>query len=171
MSEHVSLSTALEAHMKALESDDGMIRKRGREALVAMGAAAVTPLTSALGNSKAKQVRWEAAKALGAMDQTRAIPALVKALEDSDSDVIWLAAEALHGFGQAAWPALLTAIVTEGTDSAILRKGAHHVFANQKQSGFEGLLATLLQALEAGALPEAAPIAALEFQKTLSARS
>ncbi len=131
MSKQVSTSNALEAYMKALESQDGMLRQSAREGLVALGGKAVGPLARALGNAKQKQVRWEAAKALGALGEASAIPALVRALEDSDSDVIWLAAEGLSAFGKEVWPALLKAVITEGTESAILRQGAHHVFANQ----------------------------------------
>lgn len=171
MSKQRNASNVLEGHMKALESDDGMLRQSAREALVALGGKAVGPLARALGNAKEKQVRWEAAKALGAMGEASAIPALVRALEDRDSDVIWLAAEALSAFGKEAWPALLKALIIEGTESAILRKGAHHVFANQKESGTGGVLAPLQRALEAGALPEAAPIAAVDLLKQLNAPS
>jgi len=170
MSKQASASNALEAHMKALESEDGMLRQSAREALVSLGAAAVTPLARALENAKLKQVRWEAAKALGVMGQARAIPALVAALEDSDSDVIWLAAEALNGFGKEAWPALLKALVIEGTESVILRQGAHHVFANQEESKGDGALALLQTALEPGALPETAPMAAQELLRQLNAQ-
>lgn len=170
MSKQIVASTVLEGHLKALESDDGMLRQSAREALVALGGVAVSPLARALENAKSKQVRWEAAKALGAIGQVRAIPALVAALEDSDSDVIWLAAEALSDFGQDAWPALLKALVLEGTESVLLRKGAHHVFANQTESKGQGALAALQTALEDGALPEAAPMAAGELLKLLGAR-
>lgn len=169
MSKQIAATKTLETHMKALESPDGMLRQSAREGLVALGGHAVGPLARALGNAREKQVRWEAAKALGAMNDARAIPALVRALEDDDSDVIWLAAEALSQFGSAAWPALLTALIAEGTESAILRKGMHHVFANQKESGKGGVLAPLQSALEAGALPEAAPLAASELLKRLTA--
>jgi len=169
MSKQVATSNALDVHMKALESQNGMLRQSAREGLVALGGKAVGPLVRALGNAKEKQVRWEAAKALGAMNEARAIPALVLALEDSDSDVIWLAAEALSQFGSKAWPALLLALVNEGTESAILRQGAHHVFAKQKEASGDGLLAALQTALEVGALPEAAPMAASVVLKQLHA--
>ncbi len=169
MSRRAHARMTLDTHMRALESPDGMLRQSAREGLIALGGAAVTPLMLALGNAKEAQVRWEAAKALGAIGEVRAIPALVSALEDSDSDVIWLAAEALSQFGSVAWPGLLAALVAEGTESAILRKGAHHVFASQKESGNGGMLAVLQTALEAGALPEAAPMEASEILKWLNA--
>lgn len=167
MSKQVAANNAMEAHMKALSSGDGMVRQSAREALVALGGVAVTPLMLALGHSNSQQLRWEAAKALGAMNRSRSIPVLVKALEDSDSDVVWLAAEALCGFGREAWPALLSALVEEGTESVILRKGAHHVFAKQKENCVGGMLEPVQSALEAGALPEAASIAAAALLKQL----
>lgn len=169
MSKQIAAHKAVEAHMKSLESGDGIIRQSARESLVALGGVAVTPLTQALGHSTSQQVRWEAAKALGAMGRLKSIPALVKALEDSDSDVVWLAAEALSGFGRDAWPALLSALVEEGTESPILRKSAHHVFAKQKENCEGGALAPLQSALEADALPETASIAASELLKELNA--
>jgi len=168
MSKQIAAHKALEAHMKSLESGDGVIRQSAREALVALGGVAVTPLTKALGPSTSQQVRWEAATALGVMNRIKSIPALVKALEDSDSDVAWLAAEALSGFGRNAWPALLSALVAGGNESPILRKGAHHVFTKQKENHEGGVLEPLQSALEAGALPEAASIAASELLKKLN---
>lgn len=169
MSKQVVASKTLEIHMKALESDDGMLRQSAREALVALGGVAVGPLARALGNAKSHQVRWEAAKALGAMGEARAIPALVAALEDKDSDVGWLAAEALSDFGGTAWPALLKALVDGGAESVLLRQGAHHVFAKQPESRGQGVLASLQSALEASTLPEAVPLAADELMKQLCA--
>lgn len=171
MNKQAFSSATLDDHMKALDDKDGLRRQSARESLVALGGVAVTPLMVALGSAKSKQVRWEAAKALGTMGRARSIPALVKALEDSDSDVTWLAADALSTFGKEAWPTLLTALITDGTESVTLRQSAHHVFANQKENGADGLLAPLLAALEAPALPEAASIAAIELLKQVKARS
>ena len=164
-------SDTLDTLMEKLAHKDGLLRQSAREALVALGAPAVSPLMLALHNSKSDQVRWEAAKALGAMRDPRAIPTLIKALGDKDSDVVWLAAVALHDFGKTAWSAMLQALVDEGTESARLRKEAHHVFHGQLESGYEDLLATLLSALEADALPESASMAAHEILKRMRANS
>lgn len=160
----------LDSLLVMLSDTDGMIRQSARESLVGMGGMAVMPLTRALQNSTSDQVRWEAAKALGALGDARSIQSLVKALEDKDSDVVWLAAEALSSFGRTAWPTLLKALIIEGTESPTLRQAAHHVFANQKEGGFHDSVVILLSALEAGKLPEAAPIAAIEFLKQLNAQ-
>jgi hypothetical protein len=164
------IGTNLESLMTMLAGKDGMIRLKARETLVAMGKPAVLSLIRALQNSKVDQVRWEAAKALGAIGDARSIPQLVKALEDINSDVAWLAAEALHKFKKAAWPSLLRAVTKIGPDSASLRHGAHHVLRNQEEDGFNDLLATLMTALESDAVPESAAVAAYEILKRMRAK-
>ena len=120
--------TNLESLMGLLSSKDGATRIKARNFLVALGKPAVPSLTRVLQNSKEDHVRWEAAKTLGAIGDPRAIPSLVIALEDSDSDVTWLAAEALSKFKKNAWPQLLQALILSESDSVSLRNGAHHVF-------------------------------------------
>lgn len=171
MSTQTQSGNTLDSYMEMLGNKDGLLRQSARESLVTMGAPAVSPLMLALGNSKSDQIRWEAAKALGAMGDARAIPTLITALGDGDSDVVWLAAVALNAFGKAAWPALLQALIDEGTGSVILRKGAHHVFQNQTESGYADLLRTLMSALEQDALPESAPMAAHEMLNRMRANA
>jgi HEAT repeat protein len=118
--------------MEMLASGDGSVRLDARESLVALGKSAVSSLSSALNGSRSRQVRWEAAKALGAIRSPRSIAALAKALEDRDRDVAWLAAEALKEFGQAAWPAVFRALIDDGAKSALLRQGVHHVLGGQE---------------------------------------
>jgi HEAT repeat protein len=169
MSTQAHPGNTLDSLMEDLGRKDGMLRQSARKSLVAMGAPAVDPLALALRDSTSDQVRWEAAKALGEIGDARAVPALVKALEDKDTDVVWLAAEALTAFGMAAWPTLLKALINEGTESVILRKGAHHVLHKQKQSGYNDLLAILTPALELDALPESASMAASDILNRMRA--
>jgi HEAT repeat protein len=138
---------------------------------VALGKPAVSPLNSTLKNSRADHVRWEAAKALGAIGDTRAIPRLVNALEDSDPDVAWLAAEALRQFKKAAWPPLLRQLIKDGSESALLRQGAHHVLRNQKENGFNDLLATLREDLESNTFQESTPLAAYAVHKRMNGKT
>jgi HEAT repeat protein len=154
-----------------LASKDGPTRQKARKTLVALGKPAVSSLNSTLQNSRLDHVRWEAAKALGAIGDTRAIPRLVKALEDSDHDVAWLAAEALRKFKKAAWPPLLRVLIKSGSDSGSLRQGAHHVFRNQNEVGFNDLLVSLTKALESSTVPELATVAAFDILKRMKARS
>ena len=158
----------IESLLILLESKDDKVRIEARESLVFMKEKAVPSLIFALGNSPIHKVRWEAAKALGAIGNVKAIPALVKALNDPESDVAWLAAEALKNFRKAAWPELLRALVSQGTDSVLLRHGAHHIFRKQKEDGFNFLLTDLRTALASNSVPESTPLAASKFLKSMS---
>ena len=117
------------ALMAMLAHKDGLIRKKGREGLEALGRSAVAPLCEALLTAKDHHVRWAAAKALGTLRDPDSAPALVDALEDRNSDVSWLAAVALENLGQEAWRPLLQALIDRGVESVALREGAFkHAF-------------------------------------------
>ncbi len=155
--------TNIESLMDKLASKDGLVRQKARESLVTLGKPTVTSLNRALQHSASDQVRWEAAKALGAIGDARSIRPLVKALSDSSFDVAWLAAEALSKFKKAAWPPLMRALIKDGQGSGFLYQGVHHVLVHQREHGFDDLLATLLGALEVGELSESAIVAAHEI--------
>jgi HEAT repeat protein len=171
MSKQKQTGTDLESLMDMLASKNGVARQKARKALVALGKPAVPSLTQALLNSRSDHLRWEAAKTLGAIGDAGAISPLVKALEDRDRDVAWLAAEALRKFKTAAWPPLLRALVKSGSDSVSLRQGAHHVLRNQKEAGFNDLLATLSEDLESSTVSESARLAAYDILKRMKAKS
>jgi hypothetical protein len=162
-----STDANLKSLMKMLESKDGLIRQKARISLVEMGESAVMPLSEALVHSKLDHTRWGAAKALGEIVDERSIPALVKALDDTDSDVAWLAGVALKKFEKAAWKILLQQLVESGVDSVRLRNGTRHVFSGQKQDGFDDLLEEFMTALEDKALPESSAIVATEILKRM----
>jgi len=153
--------------MSMLENKDGMTRKKARESLVKIGKPAVSFLITALEQSKTDQVRWEAAKALGAIENEESIPALVKALEDLNADVAWLAAVGLKKFKKAAWPYLLRTLIETGAKSALLCQGAHHVFQNQKGDEFKDLLAPLKKNLELNTVPGMTVEAARDLLKRI----
>lgn len=111
--------------LAALGSKDGMERQRARLALVEIGKPVLPYLLEALKDNH-QQVRWEAAKALGSINETDAAPALVDALMDESSEVRWLAAEALIGLREQAVVPLLLAL-EKHFKSVWLREGAHHV--------------------------------------------
>jgi HEAT repeat protein len=150
-----------------LSDKDGMIRDRARKKLVKTGKSAVTSLLDALKNSKIDQVRWEAAKALGAIADKRSIVPFVDALEDEFEDVTWLAAEALKKAGMDAWPALLEALKVKGSKSKLLRDGAHHILKGQRKSGYNELLEKLVRSLEIEGTLEAIEPAADEILKKM----
>jgi|WetSurMetagenome_2_1015567.scaffolds.fasta_scaffold22537_3 HEAT repeat protein len=162
--------TNLESLIDLLESKNGATRMKARKLLVALGKPAVSSLVKVLQNSKQDHVRWEAAKTLGAIGDVRAIPSLVSALEDSDSDVTWLAAEALRNFKKVAWLQLLRALIKSEKDSVSLRQGAYRVLRKQKEDGFNDLLVTLRTALESSTASESTPFAASNLLKRMKAQ-
>lgn len=137
-----------------LENKDGKVRTRARNSLVIIGKQAVLPLSLVLENSEIYKARLEAAKALNEIGDLKSIPTLIKALEDPESDVAWLAAKTLEKFRKAAWPDLLEALVKHGPESGLLQRGAHHILRKQKVEGYNDLLDILRTALEAGSVPE-----------------
>ncbi len=146
-----------------LDSEDEKVRIRARKSLVTIGKQAVPPLSLVLENSKIYKARWEAAKALSEINDLKSIPTLVKALEDPETDVAWLAAKALEKFKKAAWPALLHALVEHGSKSELLQHGAHHILRKQKVEGYNDLLDILRTSLEEGAVPESISPAAYDI--------
>jgi hypothetical protein len=170
MSKQKWAGTNLESLMEMLTSKDGATRKKARRLLVALGKPAVSSLTRALQSSRLDHLRWEAAKTLGAIGDTRAIPALVKALRDSDPDVAWLAAEGLRKFKKLAWSPLLRMLIKGGPDSVLLRQGAHHVLRNQREDGYNDLLTTLTKALESSTAQESTPLAAYNILKRMKSK-
>ncbi len=164
------IDTNLTSLMDMLANKDGATRQKARKSLVALGKPAVFSLIRALQNSKVDHVRWEAVKTLDAIGDIRAIPQYVNALEDTDSDVAWLAAEALRRFKKFAWLPLSRALIKSGSDSAVLRQGAHHILKNQKEDGFDDLLAILSKALESNSAEESTPLAASDILKRMKAK-
>jgi HEAT repeat protein len=163
--------SSLDSLIEALANKDAFVRQKARKSLVALGKPAVSSLIRTLQSAKVDHVRWEAAKTLGAIGDPRAIPSLVRALEDTDPDVTWLAAEALITFKKVAWPSLLRALVKDDTDSVLLRQGAHHVLRNQKENGFNELLKVLIKALESNTASESIPFAVSNILKRMKVKS
>lgn len=155
--------TDIKSLLDLLADKDGVIRRKARKALVAMGEIVAPSLTRILRNTKLDHLRWEAAKTLGAIGDVRAIPSLVKALEDRDIDVAWVAAESLRKFKKNAWPALFRELIKSKPESILLRQGVHHVLLKQKEAGFNDLLKALMVALESGTSPESASVAAYDI--------
>lgn len=150
-----------------LESDDKKVRTRARNSLVTIGKQASPALSFMLENSKIYKARWEAVKALSDIKDLKSIPSLVKALEDPETDVAWMAAKTLESFRRAAWPELLRTLVSHGSESIILQHGVHHILRKQKAEGYNDLLDTLRTALETGSVPESISPAAHQILERL----
>jgi HEAT repeat protein len=140
------LDSAIRSLVQGLASRDGMLRRTMRRSLVAIGEPAVDALSEAV-NDKRRMVRWEAAKALGAIGSARGARALIRALKDGDFGVRWLGAEGLIALERKSLEPLLRSLIDE-EDSDWLREGAHHVFSVLAERGLHDLVDPLLEALE-----------------------
>ena len=148
-----------------LGSRNGLERQHAREALIALGEAAIPALIAALGDERV-HVRWEAAKAFTVLPVGSAAEALVGALEDEDGDIRWLAAEALTTMKRHGLEALLGALI-QRSDSVWLREGAHHVLHSLRETDLKHIAAPVLTALENYAPDLAVPFAAEQALNTL----
>lgn len=141
------LAVAIDTLIFALSSRDGRLRHAVRSSLVAIGEPAVLPLGQAIRHNS-KNVRWESAKALGEIRDGRAAPPLIEALGDDDFDVRWVAAEGLITLGQRGLKPLLQTLI-DGTDSASLFEGAHHVLdALADDERLRSLIVPVLEAMD-----------------------
>jgi hypothetical protein len=148
-----------------LASRDGVERHAAREQLEGIGRPAVPFLVRAL-QSPSEHARWEAAKALGEIGDSRAAPALVSRLEDDKSAVRWLAATALINLGRDALAPVLQGL--EGhSDSIWFRDGAHHVLHSLIRDGEADEAIPVLEALENLEPCIEAPIAAYHVLEDL----
>ncbi len=118
--------------IETLEDSDLATRREARLALTESGHDGLIMMLDELLEGSF-QTRWEIAKALGDMRDPAATNALVKALEDEEQDVRWLAAVALAQLGRPALKALMMAL-TDRVDSIYLRQGVHHVLTISNQT-------------------------------------
>jgi HEAT repeat protein len=156
---------AAPALVSALAARDGVERQCAREKLVSIGRPALSALVKCLADPN-RQVRWEAAKALGELRDSAAATALVRALEDKDGDVRWLAASALAAIGHEALRPLLGALI-QHSDSDWLRNGAHHVCHDLMNTSDGQLVKPVLDALNSSEPDIAAPVAAYAALRAL----
>jgi len=171
MYEQKQTGISTQSLVNLLESEDEKVRIRARKSLVTIGKQAILPLSLVLENSKIHKARLEAAKALNEISNLKSIPTLVKALEDPESDVAWLAAKTLEKFRKAAWTELLRALVDHGSKSVSLQHGAHHVLRKQKVEGYNDLLDVLRTSLESGSVPESISPAAYNLLERMKKSS
>jgi len=106
---------------------------KARQRLVEIGEAAVPGLDLVLA-SGSHHARWEAAKALAEIRSPSSAPALVRALQDEDIGVRWVAMDALIALDQAGLKPLLEALIRD-FQSVWLREGAHHIFHTLRRRG------------------------------------
>ncbi len=155
--------------IKSLISDlankDGLIRMNARQKLVEKGSSSIDYLAELLESPKDIQ-RWEAVKALGQIGDPVAIPLLINALEDDDSDVRWLAAEGLIQFGTDSLKPILEELM-DRYHSVFLREGAHHVIHNLGLARIKNQIDPLLAALKDEEMIDEIPLLSENILKSL----
>jgi HEAT repeat protein len=107
--------------------------------------------------------RTDAARFLATDTSDESIAALVAALSDADHGVRWAAGSALALLGDAAMPAMLSALLQPNVDKT-LRDGVRHVLTDNRSAHVRQLSAPLVKALKG---PEADIAAMQEAAKLL----
>ena len=124
--------TSVDSLITRLADKNGQTRESARMRLLSIGKPAVPVLIEALGDRN-KLVRWEAAKALGQIQDPIAAPPLVKALRDKVFDIRWLAAESLIAIGSDSVVPIIQELL-QFSDDPWLVQGAHHVLSHFAES-------------------------------------
>jgi HEAT repeat protein len=103
---------------------------------------------------------------LQAIADARAAPALVLRLADGDSDVCWVAAEALVALGPKALAPLMHGLIAHNNSSTFL-DSAHHVLHDLNKGALRNIVGPVLQALDRPSPDTGAPLAAGEALRML----
>jgi HEAT repeat protein len=165
LSDSKAAKATIKSLIDELASEDGVVRVKARQQLVAYKKRSVAPLIRTLSN-KNDWVRWEAAKALSQIGNQKAIRALLEALTDEKFEVRWLAAEGLIRIGRKAIVPLLETLVNH-SDSYSLREGIHHVLHDMNTGKITEVLQPVLVSLEGPEPSLEVPMAAKAALDTL----
>ena len=128
--------------------------------------ASILPVMHKLLMSKHWVIRKEAIKIIREIAHKSSIPAAISMLEDPESDIRWIAAEALINMGRISIKPVLEALVLD-SESYYLRQGAHHVLKALINKDDAKELKQLLRVIRHNAkIPETIPVkAALALEK------
>ena len=148
--------------VKSLFSNNGIERQRTREVLVSIGQPVLEYLDEIV-SSNNLAARWEAVKAIGQIKETDGIPLLLRALNDEEFEIRWLAAEGLVEMGELVLVPLFEALI-ENYQSVFFRQGVHHILNEMKIQGRYGDPSDLLPLLKD---PKAETFLPIEAKKEL----
>ena len=118
---------------KDLSSKNYLLRKKAREELVEIGKPSLNTLKT-LATSKDENVRWEAVITIVQIGSMETLDILIKALEDDEFSIRWIAAEGLANLGIYAIVPLLREL-RNNPDSTFLRRGVNHVLRELRKKG------------------------------------
>ena len=140
-------------HLKAKQN----FIKQGKEIL---------PVMHKLMTSKYKVIRKEAIKIVRKIAHKSSIPAAIRMLKDPESEIRWIAAEALIKIGRISIKPVLEALLISG-ESYFMRQGAHHVLRALIEEEDPKELRQLIKVIRHGSeTPEKIPVkAAMVLEK------
>jgi len=141
------------------------LRTEAARELIAIGSRAVAPLVAALA-APDSSLRWEAALILSRIADPVAASALVRALDDDDFGVRWLAAEGLAAMGRKGLEALLETLI-DSADSKARREGARHVLRRLAHTPFHEIASIVLKGLDTAAPETEVPVFAFDALEKL----
>ncbi|HYT27763.1 MAG TPA: HEAT repeat domain-containing protein [Ktedonobacteraceae bacterium] len=104
-------AAAVPALLGALQGADDQLGSQIFSALIKLGPLAVPALVQESKGGSAWK-RWQCVRALGDIHDLRALPVLVKALEDSDHSVAWMGAKSLVHFGKSGIRPVLETLIS-----------------------------------------------------------
>lgn len=155
------------SNLAALGSSDGVVRERARNALVADGGHDIVPaLINELSDTR-RQVRWEAVKALSKIANPIAALPLVRAMDDRDTDVAWIAAEGVANLGDSGFFALLDRLTHNTSTTQFCRLAHHSLRLLRKSTKYRIELDHIMKAMEGPEPTLAAPVAAYEVTQEI----
>lgn len=141
-----NIEDIIEQNMPKLMDKNGLVRQKARKKLVDIGVPAVDYLAEFETHPKGI-ARWEAVKALSQIHDPITAPLLLNALEDSNEDVRWLAAEGLAALNEEGLNALLAALISRKRTIYLL-EGAHHILTRLRSKIEKPIINELLQILD-----------------------
>ncbi|GCE16898.1 HEAT repeat domain-containing protein [Dictyobacter kobayashii] len=155
---------AVPALLSALHSADELLGAQIFHALVQIGVPAV-PALIAESSSLSAWTRWHCVRALGEINDARAIPTLAQSLNDPDHGVAWMAAKELIQFGKLIVVPTLQVLLSKDTSPWLAETGSyvlHQLYMRYRK--LKPYLAPLVQEMQQPSFKIGTALAA---QKTL----
>lgn len=139
---------AVPALLSALHSDDELVGAQIFQSLVQIGGPAVPALITECSSISA-WTRWHCVRALGEINDARAIPILAQSLNDPDHGVAWMAAKELIQFGKLIVVPTLQVLMSSDTSPWLAETGSyvlHQLY--MRYSKLKPYLAPLVQEMQ-----------------------
>ena len=134
---------AIPALLSLLQSAPEQLGSQIFITLAHIGPAAVPALIE-MSKDNAAWLRWHSVRALGEINDLRALPVLVQALTDTDHSVAWAAAKGLSSFGRlSVGPVLRLLMSTEVTPWLV--ETASYVLNNQRDSRLDAYIEPVIE--------------------------